>query len=55
MTTAPHRRFPADISRTGAEFDGTFEGAPPQSPDVPKLALRADVRAAHIGVVQAAR
>ncbi|WP_406529254.1 hypothetical protein [Streptomyces sp. I8-5] len=55
MTTAPHLRFSARINRAEAEFDGPFEGVPPQSPDAPKLALRADARAAHIDGVQAAR
>ncbi|MFB7215951.1 hypothetical protein [Streptomyces sp. NPDC056255] len=55
MTTAPHHRFSARISRAEAEFDRLFEGVPPQSPDAPKLALRADAWAAHIGGVQAAR
>ncbi|MFE7400274.1 hypothetical protein [Streptomyces sp. NPDC057557] len=55
MTTAPHRRFSARINRAEAEFDGPLEGVPPQSPDAPKPALRADAWAAHIGGVQAAR
>lgn len=55
MTTAPHHRFSPRINRAEAEFDGPFEGVPPQSPDAPKLALWADAWATHIGGVQAAR
>ncbi|WP_167745928.1 hypothetical protein [Streptomyces wuyuanensis] len=55
MMTAPHRRFPALISRAEAEFDGPLEGVPRQSPDVPKFALGAAAWAAYIGDAQAAR
>lgn len=55
MTTAPHRRFSARINRAEAEFDGPFEGVPPQSLDAPRVVLRADAWAAHIGGLQAAR